>query len=104
MIDAIQRLQQWYLAHCNGDWEHQQGVAIDTLDNPGWRIRVDLWETDLDGRTFEAVENHRTGDDWVMARIEEHRWCAYCGPLNLEERLRCFSTGPILARKNARLM
>jgi hypothetical protein len=90
MIGALQGLQQWYLAHCNGDWEHQQGVAINTLDNPGWRIRVDLWETDLDGRTFEVVENHRTEDDWVVARIEEHRWCAYCGPLNLEEALALF--------------
>jgi len=90
MIDALQRLQQWYLAHCNGDWEHQQGVLIDTLDNPGWRVQVDLRDTDLHGRTFEGVENHATEDDWLVARIEDDRWCAYCGALNLEQALVLF--------------
>lgn len=90
MTDALQRLQNWYLGRCNGDWEHSYGVSIETLDNPGWQIRIDLLGTGLDGRTFEPVETRRTEDDWVVARIEEERWCAYCGPVNLNEALGVF--------------
>jgi Immunity protein 53 len=35
------RLQVWYLAQCDGDWEHRHGVTIGTLDNPGWSLRID---------------------------------------------------------------
>jgi hypothetical protein len=64
--------------------------VIDNLDNPGWSVRVDLFETELDGQDFQTAEDHRTEDDWVVARIEEHRWCAYCGARNLEEALALF--------------
>ena len=39
-------LQQWYYGHCNGDWEHGSGIHIDTLDNPGWSITINLEDTD----------------------------------------------------------
>jgi hypothetical protein len=29
-------LQAWYAEQCDGDWEHQFGVSVETLDNPGW--------------------------------------------------------------------
>jgi hypothetical protein len=29
--DALFMLQRWYVGQCNGDWEHQYGVRIDTL-------------------------------------------------------------------------
>jgi hypothetical protein len=35
-------LQGWYAAQCDGDWEHERGVKIETLDNPEWAIRIDL--------------------------------------------------------------
>ncbi|GHB54781.1 hypothetical protein GCM10010331_48120 [Streptomyces xanthochromogenes] len=34
--NVLDRLQSWYSAQCNGDWEHEWGIKIDTLDNPGW--------------------------------------------------------------------
>ena len=41
-MDELQLLQEWYVAQCDGDWEHSYGVKIDTLDNPGWSLKVDL--------------------------------------------------------------
>jgi hypothetical protein len=41
MTDDVTWLTQWYLAQCNEDWEHSYGVAIGTLDNPGWSLEVD---------------------------------------------------------------
>lgn len=37
----------WYVRECDDDWEHSYGVKIDTLDNPGWTIAIDLRETSL---------------------------------------------------------
>ena len=36
--DALYLLQRWYVAQCDGEWEHAYGVEIGTLDNPGWSI------------------------------------------------------------------
>lgn len=33
--DVLERLERWYAAQCNGDWEHTYGVKIGYLDNPG---------------------------------------------------------------------
>lgn len=41
-------LQAWYADQCNEDWEHEWGVKIETLDNPGWSVSIDLEETDLE--------------------------------------------------------
>lgn len=67
MSDALSRLVKWYEAQCDDDWEHQYGVRIDTLDNPGWSVRVDLQKTSLINRRFTDVEIERTDCDWV--------WC-----------------------------
>lgn len=44
-MDTLQELQRWYRSQCNGDWEHSYGVKIDTLDNPGWSVTVELADT-----------------------------------------------------------
>jgi hypothetical protein len=50
--DSLTWLQAWYASQCNGDWEHEYGVSIETLDNPGWLLKLDLQETGMDGLTF----------------------------------------------------
>ena len=54
-MSALSRLEAWYMRQCNDDWEHQYGVKIDTLDNPGWSVTVDLIDTNLDGVDFVTV-------------------------------------------------
>lgn len=46
-MNVLQEIQSWYISNCNGDWEHSFGVSIDTLDNPGWSVRIDLADTGL---------------------------------------------------------
>lgn len=43
--DLLSRLNDWYVSQCDGDWEHQCGITIESLDNPGWRMRIDLTGT-----------------------------------------------------------
>jgi hypothetical protein len=78
-------LQGWYAAHCNGDWEHQNGIEIGTLDNPGWTFQVDLQDTDLAERPYEPAELHRSEHDWYVTRLQGTKFDAACGPLNLGE-------------------
>ena len=60
-------LQRWYGSQCDGDWEHEWGVAIATLDNPGWSVKIDLEETDLADREYPRPQVVRSEHDWVMA-------------------------------------
>jgi len=56
-MNVLAELQRWYESQCNEDWEHQYGVKIDTLDNPGWSVIIDLDDTDLEGKPFQTVED-----------------------------------------------
>ena len=49
----LRGLQLCYLSRCDGDWEHSFGVVVETLDNPGWRLLVDLEGTGLEAKPFE---------------------------------------------------
>lgn len=83
-------LQRWYVGQCNGDWEHQYGVRIDTLDNPGWTVRVDLAGTVLEEATTDWSKVERSVHDWMMWRLADGRYEASCGPTNLNEAILAF--------------
>jgi hypothetical protein len=84
-MDSLSLLQNWYLAQCNGDWEHQYGIHIETLDNPGWSLTIDLSGTDADARNLDWVKIERTDDDWVFYRVDRNKFEAAMGPENLAE-------------------
>lgn len=97
--DSLAWLMQWYLAECDNDWEHSYGVSIDTLDNPGWTLKIDLRETNLQGRLFERVEHGEPADDleewrsagsWWVAELRGDRFEASCGPLDLAAVIQLF--------------
>lgn len=91
-MNELQRIQEWYSSHCNGDWEHTYGVRIDTLDNPGWSLEIDLRETELDSRAFTPISRGDSEDDadWVRCRVESGKFVAHGGAATLTELLRTF--------------
>ena len=42
MSSIIQWLQDWTKSQIDGDWEHELGVSISMLDNPGWILSADI--------------------------------------------------------------
>jgi len=72
-------LQKWYSAQCNGEWEHDLGIRIETLDNPGWLVTIDLKGTFLESVSFRKVEinNER---EWIECKIEDTKFCGAGGP------------------------
>jgi Immunity protein 53 len=69
-MTTIARLQRWYLSQCDGDWEHYSQVKIDTLDNPGWRVAINLMDTALEGMPFAEVSDLEPEADWIRCWIE----------------------------------
>lgn len=87
---TLKFLTDWFVQRCDGEWEHDTGIRIATLDNPGWAIDIRIAETDLEGVTV----------DWVRADLTENRWLhwrstgimfeARCGAGDLEWALEAF--------------
>jgi len=81
-------LQNWYAAQCNGEWEHQYGIQIDTIDNPGWRLRISLQKTGFESSDFAIEQKGET--DWFVCKIHEGIFEAYGGSKNLEDIFAAF--------------
>lgn len=97
--DNLIWLSQWYLSQCDNDWEHSYGVKIDTLDNPGWSLKINLTDTEMLGRSFEPVEQGQPSGDlnqwqqtgsWWVARVEDDAFYVACGPLDLSAAVGIF--------------
>ena len=90
--DPLNWLAGWFLSQCNSQWEHGDGVVIETLDNPGWTIKIALRGTGLERRPFETLEHGEPNEDlhewqqngswWIIRKTDEH-FVAMCGPLDL---------------------
>jgi hypothetical protein len=89
-MTVLERFAEWYASQCDGDWEHQLGVKLYTLDNPGWAIHIDIAETPLEKRIHEAVLIERTEHDWVRVSCDGTTFQLHCGPRNLEEAIKLF--------------
>lgn len=95
-MKAIDRLNAWYAAQCNGSWEHQAGIRIESCDNPGWWVKINLKGTALGGREFarhaEGVDNEhwQIQDDWIDCYIKDGEFIGAGSPQRLEEILNRF--------------
>lgn len=87
----IEWLMEWYQSQCNGDWEHQNGVRMGTIDNPGWSLDVDLADTRHAGRVVQPKLLERSDDDWVFVEVKDDVFRARGGPGNLAELIKTFA-------------
>lgn len=88
--DNLSWLQQWYQSQANGDWEHQQGISIGTIDNPGWRVAIELRGTPLAKKSFARLEIEKSDTDWMHCWIDGDVFNIACGPQNLTSALSIF--------------
>lgn len=64
-LDVLKWIEGWYAANCDGEWEHHEGISIRTIDNPGWRISINLDGTPMEGRDF-SMKIERSDQDWLV--------------------------------------
>ena len=92
----LTRLQQWYARQCDGEWEHSLGFLIESCDNPGWWVKVNLKGTKLHDASFSRIaENvdaahHAQGPRWLECRIENDTWHGAGDETKLERILELF--------------
>ncbi|EHQ90113.1 hypothetical protein DesyoDRAFT_3073 [Desulfosporosinus youngiae DSM 17734] len=89
-MNLLKWLEDWYYSNCDGDWEHLYGVTISTLDNPGWTIKIELLETFMETKQFQAIKHFRTEEDWIDCKVTNGVFTGCGGPRNLEEIIRIF--------------
>ena len=90
-MNPIDWLQQWYFEQCNDLREHRRGITIETLDNPGWLVKVDLEETAMQGVSMPEVRNPgeinhagvRGRQDWLHCKVEGNCFVGAGGPFSL---------------------
>lgn len=87
----LSRLERWFAAHCDGDWEHGYGVQIQTTDNPGWLVKIGIDGTkaqDQLGIRFglRGVLFQEKSPELTIEAMSDELW-GYCEPPRLNEML-----------------
>ncbi|MEM7247389.1 MAG: immunity 53 family protein [Acidobacteriota bacterium] len=87
-MSTVTELQEWFARQCDGEWEKGGGIVIESLENPGWSVTVDIVGTPLARRNFKTFrDNYDHDTDWLICRMKEDCFEAACGPLRLEDVL-----------------
>ncbi len=89
-MNAFEFLSRWYQEHCDGDWEHQYGVRINTIDNPGWQIQIDLAETEIENLVIEYQLVETDEQDWFGYSVKDKIFSAAGDSQKLETMLSKF--------------
>lgn len=89
-MSILQLLQDWYSRQCDGQWEHSFGIKIDTIDNPGWSVKIDLAETELSEKQVPEFKSERGSDDWIICSLKAGTFYGYGDPSKLESIISYF--------------
>ena len=88
MSKSFAQLIDWYSRQCNGDWEHQHGFEISTVDNPGVRLRVDLNGTYLEKSEFSRIEYKYDSDtEWIACEKTADNFFDGCCATGMSEQM-----------------
>ena len=77
MDNILEWIEKWYVENCDGDWEHNNGIKIDTLENPGWSIIIDLKGTKYFKENIEKVVAENDNNVWYSYHIDSGKFMAF---------------------------
>jgi len=95
MATTLERLQAWFQAQCDGDWEHHKGISIQSSDNPGWWVKIDLTGTALEDKPLAPIRRGDVGSldpqpPWLNCYVENGVFNGTGDPTTLEEIIDVF--------------
>jgi len=64
--DILEQLIGWFSQQCNGLWEHGSGVTIESLDNPGWSVKINLRETPFEFTQLDEINLVKGDNNWIQ--------------------------------------
>jgi hypothetical protein len=88
-MSHMNALQEWYALMCDGDWEHSFGIRIDTVDNPGWVVSIDIIETPASGQICNFDREFPAGE-WLQVKCDGKTFEIACGPRSLDRGISAF--------------
>ncbi len=89
-MEILADIQRWYNAQCDNDWEHDFGLTIKTLDNPGWLVEIDLADTLLEDQPFEPMSVDNARGIWLSCHVAESIFRGAGDPSQLSRILEVF--------------
>ena len=95
-MNNLERLQMWYASQCDGEWEQHHGITIESLDNPGWGMKIDLKGTPIEGKSFQTVTKNLTDagqpedKEWMKCFVKEGQFKGAGDFLRLDDMLATF--------------
>ncbi len=89
-MSNLQWLSEFYASRCDGEWESDYGINIETVNNPGWMVRIDLDGTGLDPDGFVPIAQQRTPTNWVECKVADGVFLGGGGLENLDEVIGIF--------------
>lgn len=79
--EILSWLQNWFASQCDGDWEHENTIQIETVSNPGWYVTIDLNFTELENLEIDPPVIENGESDWYFVSIRDKKFVA-SGDLN----------------------
>ena len=89
-MSVLADIQKWYASNCDGEWEHEFGLTVETMDNPGWSVTIDLDDTNLEGKEFQPIKNLQSEETWIDCQVEDNKFRGFGDPSRFEEILSIF--------------
>ena len=95
-MSILEQLETWFAEQCDGDWEHKSGISIESCDNPGWWVKIDLKGTSVSGCSYPEQRlnideaGHPNADEWLHCLIKDNVWQGAGDPSKLEVILESF--------------
>ena len=88
-------LLKWYYKQCgekwdNGDRLNGKGIQINTMDNPGWGLKINLEKAKMQNKSFEEINIERSEQDWICCFVKDGMFRGYGGLTNFPEILQIF--------------
>lgn len=69
-MNAIKWLEDWFKSNCDGDWEHENLINIQSTSNPGWSIEIDLNYTLLESLDIDCPLIEKSEEDWYFYTLK----------------------------------
>ncbi len=106
--DELAWLERWYASRCDGEWEHRYGIRIESCDNPGWWVRIDLNKEPpercaertliVEGDRPRAENGNVGGSEWMTCDVKDGKFDGAGDATKLTAIIRCFRemvAGPV---------
>ena len=90
MSDNLEWLEDWYQRQCDGDWEHTQGIRLESLRRRGWRLTISLEGTSAENIAPNRLNFGTSGEEWIDCSICEARFEGAGDPRRLEQIIGVF--------------